>query len=71
MFWKIISIVKCLSTSRYSTSAVLVQNGYCARQFELQTDGGMFGINIGIPVPSVYFPFSRNNDSFFGDQHVL
>ena len=35
------------------------------------TDGGMVGINVGIPVPSAYFPFSGNKDSFFGDQHVL
>ena len=37
----------------------------------LLTDGGMVGINVGIPVPSAYFPFSGNKDSFFGDQHVL
>ncbi|MEA4914431.1 MAG: CoA-acylating methylmalonate-semialdehyde dehydrogenase [Christensenella sp.] len=52
-------------------SAIFTQNGYYARQFEMQTDGGMVGINVGIPVPSAYFPFSGNKDSFFGDQHVL
>ena len=31
----------------------------------------MVGINVGIPVPSAYFPFSGNKDSFFGDLHVL
>ena len=34
-------------------------------------DGGMVGVNVGIPVPSTYFPFSGNKDSFFGDCHVL
>lgn len=52
-------------------SVIYTQSGYYARQFEMLTDGGMVGINVGIPVPSAYFPFSGNKDSFFGDQHVL
>ena len=52
-------------------SVIFTQSGYYARQFEMMTDGGMVGINVGIPVPSAYFPFSGNKDSFYGDQHVL
>ena len=52
-------------------SVIFTQSGYYARQFELLTDGGMVGINVGIPVPSAYFPFSGNKESFYGDQHVL
>ena len=52
-------------------SVIFTQNGFYARQFEMLTDGGMVGINVGIPVPSAYFPFSGNKESFFGDQHVL
>lgn len=52
-------------------SVIFTQSGYYARKFEYLTDGGMVGINVGIPVPSAYFPFSGNKDSFFGDQHVL
>lgn len=52
-------------------SVIFTQSGYYARQFAMRTDGGMVGINVGIPVPSAYFPFSGNKDSFFGDQHVL
>lgn len=52
-------------------SSIFTQSGYYARQFELLTDGGMVGINVGIPVPSAYYPFSGNKDSFLGDQHVL
>lgn len=52
-------------------SVIFTQSGYYARQFEMLTDGGMVGINVGIPVPSAYFPFSGNKDSFFGDLHVL
>ena len=36
-----------------------------------ETAASAVGINVGIPVPSAYFPFSGNKESFFGDQHVL
>ena len=52
-------------------SVIFTQSGYYARQFEFLTDGGMVGINVGIPVPSAYFPFSGNKESFYGDLHVL
>ena len=52
-------------------SAIFTQSGYYARKFEMLTDGGMVGINVGIPVPTAYFPFSGNKESFFGDLHVL
>ena len=52
-------------------SCIFTSSGYYARQFEYLTDGGMVGVNVGIPVPTAYFPFSGNKDSFLGDQHVL
>lgn len=52
-------------------SCIFTNSGYYARRFAMDTDGGMVGINVGIPVPSAYFPFSGNKDSFFGDLHVL
>ncbi len=52
-------------------SIIYTSSGYYARKFELLTDGGMVGINVGIPVPGAQFPFSGNKDSFFGDLHVL
>jgi len=52
-------------------SVIFTQNGYYAREFEFRTDGGMVGVNVGIPVPSAYFPFSGNKDSFYGDLHCL
>ena len=52
-------------------SVIFTQSGFYARKFEFLTDGGMVGINVGIPVPSAYFPFSGNKESFFGDLHVL
>lgn len=52
-------------------SVIFTQSGFYARKFEFLTDGGMVGINVGIPVPTAYFPFSGNKGSFFGDLHVL
>lgn len=52
-------------------SVIFTQNGYYAREFVRHTDGGMVGINVGIPVPIGMFPFSGNKKSFFGDLHVL
>lgn len=52
-------------------SCIFTGSGYYSRKFAMDTDGGMVGINVGIPVPTAYFPFSGNKDSFFGDLHVL
>lgn len=64
--------LKLMNSNPFANGSVIfTQNGYYARQFELLTDGGMVGINVGIPVPTAYFPFSGNKESFFGDLHVL
>ena len=52
-------------------SCIFTQSGYYSRRFVMDTDGGMVGVNVAIPVPTAYFPFSGNKDSFFGDMHVL
>ena len=52
-------------------SVIFTQNGYYAREFARRTDGGMVGINVGIPVPVGVFPFSGHKRSFFGDAHCL
>jgi malonate-semialdehyde dehydrogenase (acetylating)/methylmalonate-semialdehyde dehydrogenase len=52
-------------------SVIYTQSGYYAREFTRRTDGGMVGVNVGIPVPVGIFPFCGHKDSFFGDLHVL
>lgn len=52
-------------------SCIFTRDGKLAREFALRTDGGMIGINVGIPVPISYFPFAGHKRSFFGDLHVL
>ena len=50
-------------------SVIFTQNGYYAREFVMRTDGGMVGVNVGIPVPMGAFPFTGHKQSFFGDLH--
>ncbi len=52
-------------------SVIFTQNGYYSREFAARTHGGMVGINVGIPVPVGFFPFSGHKNSFFGDLHCL
>lgn len=52
-------------------SVIFTQNGYYAREFVRNTDGGMVGVNVGIPVPVGFFSFTGHKDSFFGDLHCL
>jgi len=52
-------------------SVIFTQSGYYAREFARRTDGGMVGVNVGIPVPVGMFPFAGHKQSFFGDAHCL
>ena len=61
-----------MNGSRFANGSVIyTQNGYYARQFVKQTDGGMVGINVGIPVPLGIFGFTGHKQSFFGDLHCM
>jgi malonate-semialdehyde dehydrogenase (acetylating)/methylmalonate-semialdehyde dehydrogenase len=52
-------------------SVIFTSSGYYAREFTARTDGGMVGVNVGIPVPVGIFPFTGHKQSFFGDLHIL
>lgn len=52
-------------------SIIFTQSGFYARKFAKETDGGMVGVNVPIPVPYGIFPFSGHKDSFFGDLHCV
>ena len=52
-------------------SCIYTTSGRHAREFARRTDGGMVGVNVGIPVPFGIFPFSGHKQSFFGDLHTL
>ena len=61
-----------MNDSRFGNGSVIyTQNGHYAREFAKRTDGGMVGINAGIPVPVGIFGFTGHKNSFFGDLHVM
>jgi len=64
--------VRLINSSEFANgSSVFTRSGYHAREFARRIDGGMVGVNVGIPVPISVFPFSGHKDSFFGDLHVM
>jgi len=61
-----------MNANRFANgSCIYTSSGRYAREFAKRTDGGMVGINVGIPVPFSIFPFSGHKQSFFGDLHTL
>ncbi len=51
-------------------ASIFTKSGWAARQFKMQFNAGMIGINIGVPAPMAWFPFTGWNKSFFGDLHI-
>ncbi len=55
---------------RQCCQSIFTSNGATARQFRYEVNSGNVGINIGVPAPMAYFPFSGWRESFFGDLHA-
>ena len=51
-------------------ASIFTNSGWAARQFKHQFNAGMIGINVGVPAPMAWFPFTGWNQSFFGDLHI-
>jgi malonate-semialdehyde dehydrogenase (acetylating)/methylmalonate-semialdehyde dehydrogenase len=51
-------------------ASIFTQSGWAARQFKQHFNAGMIGINVGVPAPMAWFPFTGWNSSFFGDLHI-
>ncbi len=59
------------TASPYGNGAsIFTRDGRAAREFKRHFNAGMVGINLGVPAPMAWFPFSGWNQSFFGDLHV-
>jgi malonate-semialdehyde dehydrogenase (acetylating)/methylmalonate-semialdehyde dehydrogenase len=59
------------SKNPYGNGAcIFTRSGGTAREFKHRAKAGMIGINVGVPAPMAFFPFSGWHDSFFGDLHV-
>ncbi|WP_221567204.1 CoA-acylating methylmalonate-semialdehyde dehydrogenase [Alkalihalobacillus sp. TS-13] len=63
--------VELTNQSRFANGACLfTRDGGNVRRFRETIDAGMLGVNIGVPAPMAFFPFSGWKDSFYGDLHV-
>lgn len=51
-------------------AAIFTRSGKAAREFRHRVQAGMVGVNIGVPAPMAFFPFSGWRSSFFGDLHL-
>ena len=53
-----------------NASSIFTTSGASARKFRNAVSTGNVGINIGVPAPMAYFPFSGWKGSFFGVMHA-
>ncbi|TJY39797.1 CoA-acylating methylmalonate-semialdehyde dehydrogenase [Cohnella pontilimi] len=59
------------NASEFANGACLfTSNSGAVRQFRETIDAGMLGINVGVPAPMAFFPFSGYKKSFYGDLHA-
>lgn len=63
--------IKLANRSRFANGAcIFTRDGGNVRRFRENVDAGMLGVNIGVPAPMAFFPFSGWKDSFYGDLHA-
>jgi malonate-semialdehyde dehydrogenase (acetylating)/methylmalonate-semialdehyde dehydrogenase len=57
--------------SRYGNAgSIFTTTGAAARAYRWGVEAGMLGVNIGVPAPVAWFPFSGWKDSLDGDLHA-
>ncbi|KUP24976.1 CoA-acylating methylmalonate-semialdehyde dehydrogenase [Paenibacillus sp. DMB5] len=63
--------VELANASRFANGACIFTNdGGKVRYFREHIESGMLGVNVGVPAPMAFFPFSGWKDSFYGDLHA-
>ncbi|MEM6460120.1 MAG: CoA-acylating methylmalonate-semialdehyde dehydrogenase [Planctomycetota bacterium] len=51
-------------------ASIFTRDGHAARAFRRHFNAGMIGVNVGVPAPMAWLPFTGWNQSFFGDLHL-
>ena len=63
--------LEVVNRSSYGNAAsIFTRSGAAARKFRYHVQAGMLGVNVGVPAPMAWFPFSGWKNSFFGDLHA-
>ncbi len=53
-----------------NAACLFTDSARAIRQFREEIDAGMLGVNVGVPAPMAFFPFSGWKQSFYGDLHA-
>lgn len=63
--------IELANQSDFANGACLYTDSAKAiREFRENMDAGMLGVNVGVPAPMAFFPFSGWKKSFYGDLHA-
>lgn len=63
--------IEFTNKSEFANGACLfTDSAKVIRQFREEIDAGMLGVNLGVPAPMAFFPFSGYKKSFYGDLHA-
>ncbi|CAH0297470.1 CoA-acylating methylmalonate-semialdehyde dehydrogenase [Peribacillus sp. Bi134] len=63
--------IELTNKSEFANGACLYTDSAKAiREFREEIDAGMLGVNLGVPAPMAFFPFSGYKKSFYGDLHA-
>jgi malonate-semialdehyde dehydrogenase (acetylating) / methylmalonate-semialdehyde dehydrogenase len=63
--------IATINRSRFgNAAAIFTRDGGAARRFCREVQCGMVGVNVSVPAPVAYFPFTGWRGSFYGDLHA-
>lgn len=63
--------VAIANKSEFANGAcIYTDSAKAIREFRESIDAGMLGVNVGVPAPMAFFPFSGYKKSFYGDLHA-
>ncbi|KIL41997.1 methylmalonate-semialdehyde dehydrogenase [Gordoniibacillus kamchatkensis] len=63
--------IELANRSEFANGGCIYTNSAKAiREFRDTMDAGMLGVNVGVPAPMAFFPFSGYKKSFYGDLHA-
>ncbi|MDN7242139.1 CoA-acylating methylmalonate-semialdehyde dehydrogenase [Planococcus sp. N028] len=63
--------IELTNESDFGNGACLfTESGRSVRYFRENIEVGMLGVNLGVPAPMAFFPFSGWKNSFYGDLHA-
>ena len=73
-FWRASDLDEAIefsNGSRYGNAgSIFTRSGEAVRRYRYGIEAGMLGVNIGVPAPIAWFPFSGWKDSIDGDLHA-